>query len=493
MATIIVQNGITLTFDTDYTYGQYITGDYWVVDPGAGITISSSTHSVVAGVNAGEGFSLNPRYGYQGYDSRCPGYRAGDAVTLPYTFAAGQTVVAVTHNTTPTGQGYYLYSAIIVTFVDEAQDTNDFRPPYCRPTRVADSSTDTLIFNMSDISDARWAWLPNESTSGVAGIPAISTTEAKIRGPWIDHLADSNCHASHPTNQQESYGRDFSTVVSEVAGQLCFNYTDTQLKSLAKYLIQVGIDTYGTILDGGQWHGDGGIASGRKFPFIFAATMLDSSAMKVYTRWDSARNEYRFAEDSQTYYYDDSDANERVDAYQGPADTYIGYTTPDVGRIALRGVKGWIGILNGGAGGTALWRICSYDVDQVAMHEHIPIASWPDNGGGSGPGKWEAYRLTCTSHTWPGQAMLMMLMGGDILTVWDHDAYFDYCKRWMSEDLTAAGVLYESHDVGIGNSWQWYGMEARPDFVTDAWGHLLSQFPTFPLSSSYPHFVMVLR
>ena len=52
-ATSITQYGITWTFDTNYTTGQFINGDYWVIDSGNGVKI----------INISPGHSTHPTTG----------------------------------------------------------------------------------------------------------------------------------------------------------------------------------------------------------------------------------------------------------------------------------------------------------------------------------------------------------------------------------------------------------------------------------------------
>jgi len=42
----------------------------------------------------------------------------------------------------------------------------------------------------------------------------------------------------------------------------------------------------------------------------------------------------------------------------------------------------------------------------------------------------ESYPLCCTAKAWIGTALAVQLMNAKRL--WQHDAYFDYCDRWMN-------------------------------------------------------------
>jgi hypothetical protein len=67
---------------------------------------------------------------------------------------------------------------------------------------------------------------------------------------------------------------------------------------------------------------------------------------------------------------------------------------------------------------------------QWGPYEHLTPDHWqeePLNGGQS-----EAYRRCCTSNCFVGQALTLRLL--KLEKQWNHDAFFDYVDRWMTED-----------------------------------------------------------
>jgi len=48
----------------------------------------------------------------------------------------------------------------------------------------------------------------------------------------------------------------------------------------------------------------------------------------------------------------------------------------------------------------------------------------------------ESYRRCCTSAAWVAEALALRLIKAE--QAWDHEAFFDYCDRWMYEDETEA-------------------------------------------------------
>jgi hypothetical protein len=464
----ISQNGITVKFDRTYTAGQYISGDYWVVDPGSGVTIKSTSHFSVYGVNLGEHLTKNPRFGKEAYDPRDSTYDASYALSLPAVLHAGDSVVVNT-NLTSIKIGSYLYSAIIVTIVDTIQSATKFRPPYARPSRIATSASDPLIFDFSNISPTKWAELPGKPRSLVSGLPTIESTQALIRGPWLDNTGGQNSPSqAHPVNQEEPYGRDYCVDVSNVCTQLCLDYKLADLQLLSAYLIQVGIDIYGVILDGGDFHADGGINSGRKIPVIFAAEMLGSATLascpQTYnSTWFNDPNHFMFQEDGQTCLYTSTEMPPYTG--EGTASDYESwYDDPGTNKVKCRDAGGWLGTFNANGDASkadkAIWHIGGYENYKVteAWYEHIPITQWQVSQTANAQFKWEGYRACCTSHAWVGEAILMLLWkNSNLIIAWNHDVFFDYIYRWMTQsvavEITQAEYLCGTSTDPIGFYW----------------------------------------
>ena len=276
----ITQRGITWTFDRAYQYGKFVSGDYWILDDGDGIEITAITTDISTIEFEGENYTvsgtsstLNPRWGSHAYCSRSYGYDSESLFSASQSLYSGDVLVTVTA-LSETVESTDLYSAAILTAVDQVITSDKFRPPYCRPTRISNSAADPLIFSADDIA---WDKLPalNLPNSG-NNVPPVIETIHKINKPWIDHLGTSWMGVIHPLNHFPWYGRDVSQIVSEAACQAMLNHPQNLLDSLVVQLIQIGIDYYGIVLDNGEWHADGGHASGRKFPVLFAGIMLDN-------------------------------------------------------------------------------------------------------------------------------------------------------------------------------------------------------------------------
>jgi hypothetical protein len=74
-ATQVVKNGITWTFDRDCTVGQFVNGDWWVIDGGSGVkVVSVSPAPSGSGASYLNGSMINPvGPSSQGYDGRIDG------------------------------------------------------------------------------------------------------------------------------------------------------------------------------------------------------------------------------------------------------------------------------------------------------------------------------------------------------------------------------------------------------------------------------------
>ena len=157
-------------------------------------------------------------------------------------------------------------------------------------------------------------------------------------------------------------------------------------KPLLIGFVQVGIDLYGCVERGLKgWPGAGGFGSGRKWPILFAGILLQDKEMQNV--------QAEFGEDQQTAF--------------GPC--WTGAAVVFAGQYPNGFKEDPIG---------ANWR---------GPYEHLP------------PSKWvsmmmlaENYRRANTSCCWVGQALAARLMHAE--NVWNHDPFFAYVDRWMTED-----------------------------------------------------------
>ena len=202
---------------------------------------------------------------------------------------------------------------------------------------------------------------------------------------------------------------------------LLLDFPREQKEKLLLGTVQRGIDLWG-ILQAGYpgWQAHGGHGSGRKWPIIFAGIMLGDEAMQHPNR---TFPEAYFGEAMQPIV---------SEGWTGAAALYGGHVGADGEKVE----KGW------------------------GAYEHLPPSEWPGLLG-------ESYRRCCTSIAWVGQALAARLMHAQ--GMWDHDAFFDYVDRWMTEDdAEALRAIKENAGADFSADWARQGQAWDP-FVEEMW------------------------
>ena len=378
-ATSVSKNGITWNFGGDYQTGQYVNGDYWVLDSGSVVQVTSVSPSPSGSSN---GSMINPAGGTsQGYDGRVDGYSASLSVSFPRTLTAGQSLVstesrnASANSTDMLGAAIqpdhcYIQRAAVLTVVSSVPSQYSFRPPYV--------GTNKPTFLSTSLDRSQLLGLP------LTGKPAASyVTEVSgyFKEVWLDHKPGWVCRMMHPVSNMPNYGREIGTATSRAACLLLLDYTPQQLEPLLINFVQTGIDLYYMSELSDNWYADGGHANGRKWPILFAGIMLNNSAMKAVN--------CDFGEDDQTYYGTTASAN------------------PGQSKVAYWG------------------RNCTSTYTSSCSGSGIKDC----HPSGLNADGCQDYRNCCTSYTWVGTALAAGLMGQE--TLWNHGAFFDYVDRWM--------------------------------------------------------------
>ncbi len=374
----ISQYGVTWTFDKAYEAGQFATGDWWVVGP---VTITSVSP---APTGTRHGSALNPRGGRQGYDSRGGGYATSDNVSFPRSLQADQSLVSSVSR----AEGAEiknvgaLQSQAVLTVVSRPQPAGSLRPSY--------AGTYKKYLNLAQVD---WSRLPR--LTAPASKPNGANLLRYADRPHVDHLSSwtiqNSCAGDNWQNGvgHPCYGRDYSDFIS-IAAQYVMLDTAEQ-RELAASLIQLGIDNYGVLKAGGNWAANGGHHSGRKWPIVFAARLLnDCDMLRVGADYGDAH----FSEDGHTYY--------------GTSGTAL---------------FGWD---CGGGHGSYFQNGCSGSGAKDCRDPARTVDACPD------------YRNCCTSHTWVGQMLAALMLQSK--SVWQHDAYFDYVDRWMNGGVSGGGA-----------------------------------------------------
>ena len=421
----VTQFGITWTFDKLYEVGQFANGDYWVDGPVTIIAINPPSTDVSGRVMNGSMINPSPTDGAtQGYDSAMygpygPHFSAAFNAARPngQTLSAGNPLVVqpnsslVSTISIPEADARpQLQTAAILTVLDAPAPAGSFRPPYS-------GNDKTVRFNKSQINQALLAQI-----SPVSSTPDWATVERYFERPWIDHVPNWLSRYQHPTENMPDYGREMSTQVGEGALMLQLDFPYAQKETLLVRTIQLGIDWFGVVQDGGEnnWPPNGGHASGRKWPILLAGMMLDDAAMKQIGPGDGTGTAV-FGEDGQTFFVSQAD----IDMTH----------TPD-----LRGCT-----------------LTEYEQSDLGLPEWgIRHSSQPEADNKS----WCAvYRVCCTANAWSGFVLAARIM--DAKTLWAHDPLFDYQDRYMATE--APGSWTRSWSDFAEEMWDTYRLEYGDD------------------------------
>ena len=398
----ISQYGITWTFDRPVASGQFITGDWWVVGP---VTVTGVTPApgpapadaaVTIRINHWGDTTLRNdnrlRNGSMvvlqagqthGYDSRSSAFDPACSIGFPYRLDVNRSLIStISHTALPVDN-----FCKNILWEKEKQLQNVLKAagvltclaevPPADAFRPPYAGTEKRLWRFKDVN---WELLlklkPPDAKDGT--VPDWAEFERYFQRPWLDHLMEWMQQELNPTENGPNYGREYARLVSMASLMLQLDVPRERKEKLLTGLIQYGLDIHGIARVGGCWNWGGGHASGRKWPLLFASLMLGDPSLR------DLPGSALFQEDTQTYY----------------------------GR-------GW-------CGQTVLW--------QMILHHGVrqPYEEKP-------PEQWEAwdktsenYRVCCNAMAWIGTALSSRLMRA--IGTWQHDAFFDYCDRWMRTD-----------------------------------------------------------
>jgi len=401
----LTRHGITWRFEGPYVTGTFANGDPWVVGPVRIVGIEPRSVEVGGRVVNGSMIDPDPRSVRQGYDSALGGAEFGDRYDAAANVALGvsrqrplvllpdRSLVSVQSRPeakeTPT-----LQSAAVLTCLAVPPPPDAFRPPYVRGDK-------TVVHRAVELDFSVLRRLPP-----LPSVPPMDSVARGFERVWLDHLPDASARYLHPLENMPDYGREIAARVGSAGLLLNLDLPDEQKFDLAVRLVQLGIDLHGCLRGGCRWPGAGGNGSGRKFPILFAGTLLGDARMLAIGREFAAgeplvgRGGQYFAEDGQTF--------------------FVRETAP--------------GVWNGGHGGY--------------RREHDGLPEWgfahadrPELDRAA----WNAdpMRLCCTANGWVGQALAARIMG--LQAAWNHPAFFDYMDRYLQ---TAHGDAWQRAWVG---------------------------------------------
>jgi hypothetical protein len=445
-AKLLRQTEITWTFQDYHSVGQFANGDLWVVGPVTIVAIEPRSVSNNGRIANGSMVNPSPRNGKQGYDNAMSNNVYDPSLNVAYDVSPTKPLVlqpgsslASTVSVEAGGALPQLKRAVVLTVLSSAPLAGSFRPPY--------SGTDkTIKFNKSSLNYSLLKQL-----TPVPGTPDLATVEAQFATPWLDHGGGWSARFMHPQLNMPDYGRDIAAQIGIGALMLHLNFTPQQKERLLCSYVQLGIDLYGIVADGGTWNwaNDGGHAGGRKWPILFAGIMLNDPNMKsiglksgdyLYANGHGPGNppsDYiHFGEDDQTFYVSQLDVDVTHSSSWGP-------DSRDAQRIP-------------------------YEVSDIGLPEWgIRHATEPGRSN-----KWlpTEYRGVA-GPPFNGLALPALLMNAKAL--WNHDAFFDYTDRYMA--FTAPGGEYEgywrSSSIFTSRMWDFYRAQYGPVWSATRAGH----------------------
>ncbi len=392
----ITHHGITWYFDKDYEYGQYATGDYWVVGP---VTIENiNPQPNFKNETYLHGSMINPApltegNSYQGWTSETVYYKHELNVGMPNgeKISSSNPLVVTVHSSLCSsisrseGIRPFVDTIAILTVVETKPDEGDFRPSYI-------SNDKTSQYNLNDIDFS----IVDKKIIPVTSTEDISVYEAYLEKPWIDIVYNYRFGDLAPLSNMAVYGREYSHITSEVPLMLMMDISNEEKRILMLRYVQLGLDLYAIMKSGFLWMSQGGWMHGRKLPILFTGMVLNDTNMinDVTAAAVSSENPKIFQEDGQHFYISESDVAIDHATWSGAPRPSIEYIQGD----ADNNIPEW------GIG-----------------HDHT--ASYDNRN-------WLAdYRAVVGSSSVATALAVYFL---EARSIWGNEAFFDYMDRYMT-------------------------------------------------------------
>jgi len=395
----VSQWGITWTLSQPAQAGQFANGDWWVIGPVNVVQITPA--STVVNGRTINGSMVNPvPNGTHGYDSTLYGAYAqaqfvynpalnvatGLSASHPLPLPSGSSLVSSISQMTPDPVSFsQLSTAAVLTVLATPPAADAFRPPYAGTNK-------TIRFRESQLDYARLGTL-----APIAGTPTPASLAPQFARVWLDHCPSWISRFMHPVLNMPDYGRDFTAAMGSGVLVANMNFSNQQKRDMVVGLVQIGIDTYGNLQNGCDWGSVSSQCAGRKFPLLFAGTLLSATDMQNigqtypsgYFGPGSPNNASMFGEDSSTFYVQQTSAGVYNWGYGGYGSSYL--NLPEWGN---------------------------YHSTVIANDN----ASWSA----------DPYRRCCTANAWIAECLAARIMG--LRPAWNHPAFFDYMDRYMQTE-----------------------------------------------------------
>lgn len=441
----VSEYGITWTFDQPAPVGHFVNGHFYVVGP---VTVTNLEPRPLVGsevppaeVDDAEkkrfpkgnyvrnGSMLNPPARWEvAFDTGIPNYCNPDLVALPPVKLKPGDCLASTISLKVGEKPDFPYHSeggrekddnspiktlAVLTCVAEPLAADAFRPSY--------GDRRQKIYFAHNLRRNLLRRLPLP-----ADAPNLLTWIRVFQRPWFN-----TCFFGfeEPMENMPHYGQWVAQAQSVGGLMLMLDFNPENKERLLINMVQVGIDYWGLVQNGYPgWQGWGGHGSGRKFPIVLAGLLLGDDEMASPTK---TFPKVEFGEDNQTMYGQGWTGAKALFAGHSGISTATGKPPrPDWGP-----------------------------------YEHLPPAKWSRGNLTS-----ECYRRVNTSSAWIGEALVIRMLHAE--KQWNHDAFFDYVDRWMTEDDTQPGqiIMQSWPEVGLNDhdKWNREGYSWEP-FVKTMW------------------------
>jgi hypothetical protein len=400
----------------------------------------------------------------------------GDSVTI----AVGQSLVS-TISLDAAGTKPQLKSAAVLTVLAATPPAGSFRPAFCGTDKSVKYNQADLNYGLlrklpitagieSTFRGYSAYWLSHPVTSESVVVPmntnldALTGVARMFERPWLDHVHAEEGRWLHPTENMREYGREIARCTSIGALMLHMDFTDAEKKTLLVRYVQLGIDLFGILQDGGEnvWTGNGGHCSGRKWPILFAGLALGDTAMSHLGLRDSTL----FGEDNMTFYvtrHPNPAAvwtfNGTYWASDGTDETYDIFVPnpapaldPHPENFDAAGYRRHISYgypIYGHGNGNKEQDFAEY------TDKHAGLPEWMLTSDRCGLDWSAAYRNCGNGEVYGGFIMAADLIPG-ARTLWNHEAVFDYTDRFVEisgQTSPFAQAVWRAYRADYGCTW----------------------------------------
>ena len=405
----VSQYGITWYFATPVKAGLFFTGDYFILDEGEGITVTSVSPGFKGGKN---GSQLNPMPGdAQGLDNGATAYDEIFTATFPLQLKARDALISsITIDPNDAnglvgarlGSNHKIKSAAVLTVLPEAPPKGSLRPSYMDPEKT--------IYNIDQINPGILPSLTFDKINITLdnfydNTQYVDYYQKLFQRPWLLFVRGWSARQVHPYDNMPSYHEVIGRNLSRFSILMMSDIPMEEKELLLPGYIQVCIDYfYGKANDSSNW----------SWPVVLAGLLLNEEPF--YNFWinnPSIRNErghYKL------YYV--GDKNEQTASSIVPAgQTWFGWQAPN-GKYP------------------AFCKSCDIGVGKANSYAHLHPSEWecPD---GDGECKSEVYHQGIDVYPIVGMVLSSILMDRelpdmDINSMLAHSPTKDYIDFWMS-------------------------------------------------------------